>query len=214
MPSMPISLKHGRADRYQEGDPMGTEEMALIKKYKLHLKDVKTIRDAQEWTYERWGIYDEHLALADIMAWLGEEIGELFKSYLNEKYPSIWWMNREGEEGIENEIVDVFHWCLTGVSRTGGDLEESLLKLEKIERGTSILEIQSKLEEKYGEKEFKQIIFHIGQLYGEACASYLKGEISNLSKKLVKIVSLCLIASNLLKVNLIEVWKARPVPGK
>ncbi|MCK4477054.1 hypothetical protein KAU88_00795 [Candidatus Bathyarchaeota archaeon] len=194
---------------------MDREEMMLSREYELCMEDVRTIEDAQKWDHERFGVFDDHRDLRDDLAWLGEEIGELCKAYLNKSHPGRWWTNTIGEEGIENEITDIFHWCMATSDRLEENLEKLLLKLEGWKKRPTVEEMQTKLAKKYPkETDLVRIIFRISQQYGEVCDNCLKGDFVEASRSLAKILRMCLIASNLTKMDILEVWKKKRVPGK
>ncbi len=70
------------------------------------------IKDAQKYIEEAYGERDRERGIHADLVWLGEELGELFKAV------------RENE-GIEEEIADVFAWLLSVANVLGIDVENA-----------------------------------------------------------------------------------------
>ncbi|NPA74542.1 MAG: nucleotide pyrophosphohydrolase [Euryarchaeota archaeon] len=70
------------------------------------------IRDAQKFIEDTYGAMDRERGIHADLVWLGEEVGELFKAV------------RENE-GIEEEIADVFAWLLSVANVLGVDVEKA-----------------------------------------------------------------------------------------
>ncbi len=70
------------------------------------------LREAQRIIDEFYGERDRERSVWKNLVWLGEEVGELFKAV------------RENE-GIEEEIADVFAWLLSVANVLGIDIEEA-----------------------------------------------------------------------------------------
>jgi NTP pyrophosphatase (non-canonical NTP hydrolase) len=73
------------------------------------------IKEAQRIIEDFYGEKDRARGIHANLVWLGEEVGELFKAV------------RE-DEGIEEEIADVFAWLLSVANVLGVDVEEAFRK--------------------------------------------------------------------------------------
>lgn len=73
------------------------------------------IKNAQKIIDEFYGKRDRERGIWKNLVWLGEELGELYKAV------------RENE-GIEEEIADVFAWLLSVANVLGVDVEEAFRK--------------------------------------------------------------------------------------
>ncbi len=73
------------------------------------------IKEVQRIIEEIYGERDRARGIYGNLVWLGEEIGELFKAV------------RENE-GIEEEIADVFAWLLSVANLLDVDIEEAFRK--------------------------------------------------------------------------------------
>ncbi len=70
------------------------------------------IKEAQKIIEDAYGEKDRKRGIYADLVWLGEEVGELFKAV------------RENE-GIEEEVADVFAWLLSVANVLGIDVEEA-----------------------------------------------------------------------------------------
>jgi NTP pyrophosphatase (non-canonical NTP hydrolase) len=75
----------------------------------MHIKEAQKIID------EFYGERDRDRGIWRNLVWLGEEVGELYKAV------------RE-EEGVEEEIADVFAWLLSVANVLGIDVEDAFRK--------------------------------------------------------------------------------------
>jgi len=73
------------------------------------------VREVQRIIENMYGEADRKRGIWQDLVWLGEEVGELFKAV------------RENE-GIEEEIADVFAWLLSVANVLGVDVEEAFKK--------------------------------------------------------------------------------------
>ena len=73
------------------------------------------IREVQRMIDEMYGERDRERGVWRDLVWLGEEVGELFKAV------------RENE-GIEEEIADVFAWLLSVANVLNVDVEKAFKK--------------------------------------------------------------------------------------
>ncbi len=73
------------------------------------------IKEAQIKIDEFYGDKDRKRGVYGDLVWLGEEVGELFKAV------------RE-QNGVEEEIADVFAWLLSVANVLGIDVEEAFRK--------------------------------------------------------------------------------------
>ncbi len=75
----------------------------------MELKEIQKIID------EMYGERDRKRGIWQNLVWLGEEVGELYKAV------------RENE-GIEEEIADVFAWLISVANVLGVDVEDAFKK--------------------------------------------------------------------------------------
>ncbi len=68
------------------------------------------IKEAQKIIDKFYGVRDRERGINADLVWLGEEVGELFKTVRENK-------------GIEEEIADVFAWLLSVANVLGIDVE-------------------------------------------------------------------------------------------